>query len=109
MSQVITVDDSNFKSIVLESSVPVLVEFGATWCAPCKRQLPILNELAQEMKESIKIVKIDIDEAAEETKYYGVTSVPTLLLFENGEVTNSKTGLTNLNNLKLFLNKKPLT
>lgn len=106
MSELLVVNDSSFKSIVLDSSVPVLVEFGASWCGPCKKQLPILKQLAKDLSDTVKVVKVDIDDCPEETKYYGITSLPTMIVFENGVPVDTKTGLTNLTDLKNFLSKK---
>jgi thioredoxin 1 len=105
MSKVISVSDSNFKSEVLESEVPVLVEFGAAWCGPCKKQLPILKELASELGSGVKVVTVDIDEAPEESNYYNVKSIPTIMVFKDGEQVQDKflVGLNNLNTLKALL------
>ena len=105
MSKVLSVNDKNFKSEVLESEVPVLVEFGASWCGPCKKQLPILKELASELGSGVKVVTVDIDEAPEESNYYNVKSIPTIMVFKDGEQVQDKflVGLNNLNTLKALL------
>ena len=78
------VDDRRFKSQVLESSVPVLVDFFATWCAPCLALAPTLEEIAKEMAGKLVVVKLDVDEAPDAASTYGVTSIPTLVLFKGG-------------------------
>jgi len=93
MSTINSVDDSNFDTEVLQSTVPVLVEFGATWCGPCKRQLPILEKLATD-NITLKVVKLDIDDAPEVTSKFSIKSVPTIMLFKSGVKVDSKVGLT---------------
>ncbi len=100
MSKLVVVDDSSFDSEVLKSSQPVLVEFGASWCGPCKRQLPILEKIATEYDGKIKVVKIDIDDAPEFSNKFGVKSVPTLFVFNGGEKIGSESGLTSESDLK---------
>ncbi len=76
---------SNFKEII-NSDVPVLVDFFATWCGPCQYQAPILEEVASALGDSARIIKIDVDKNPSASQAYGVRSVPTLLVFQNGEV-----------------------
>ncbi len=78
------IDDQAFQSKVLESSDPVLVDFFATWCGPCHAIAPALEEISKEMAGRLKIVKIDIDESPDVASSYGVTSIPTLVLFKGG-------------------------
>src|SRR5271170_8189776 len=96
MSDVVFVDDSNFEAEVLNSTVPVLVDFSATWCGPCKRQLPLLEKFATDNLTKVKVCKIDIDDAPTVTAKLGIRSVPTMLLFSDGGVIGSKVGLTSL-------------
>lgn len=100
MSDVLDVNDSNFEKEVLNSELPVLVEFGASWCGPCKKQLPILKQLANEHPTTLKVVKVDIDDAPNESKYYGILSVPTLILFVKGEIISTVKSLTPLKDLQ---------
>jgi thioredoxin 1 len=86
MSEIeITVDDGNFKTEVLESGLPVLVDFFATWCGPCRTIAPMVEEIAKEHQGKLKVCKVDIDGAPESTSRCGVLSVPTLVLFKGRE------------------------
>lgn len=105
MSDVIQVDDSSFDEEVLQSKIPVLIEFGATWCGPCQRQLPILEKLAKDYTGKLKVAKIDIDDAISVSSKFGIKSVPTLLLFKNGQKVDTKVGLTTLAELREVLVK----
>lgn len=80
----IEVDDGNFKTEVLESPLPVLVDFFATWCGPCRMIAPTIEEIAKEHQGKLKVCKVDIDGAPDFTSRYGVLSVPTLVLFKGG-------------------------
>jgi thioredoxin 1 len=86
------VTDKNFEDEVLQSDKPVVVDFWAEWCGPCKQLSPIVDELAGEMKDRIKIVKINIEDAPETPSKYGVRGVPTLMLFKNGQVVGTRVG-----------------
>lgn len=93
MSQVIQVDDSNFDAEVIQSEGPVLVDFSATWCAPCKKLEPIVHEIAGEYDGRLKVVKVDVDKAPGTAARFSVFSVPTVLLFRGGEVKDQLVGL----------------
>ncbi|WP_455466101.1 thioredoxin [Bartonella sp. B39] len=88
----IKVDESNFESEVLTSSTPVVVDFWAEWCGPCKMIAPILDEISAEMQNQVKIAKINIDENPELATQYGVRSIPTLLMFKGGNVSSNMVG-----------------
>ena len=77
------VNDMNFEQEVLKSDKPVLVDFFATWCGPCRQMLPIADELSESMKDKVKIVKMDVDDAPETPEKYGIQSIPTMILFKN--------------------------
>ena len=86
------VTDASFASDVLQSDKPVLVDFWAEWCMPCKKVDPLLGEIAKEMGDKVEVVSINIDENPETTRAYRVMSVPTLTIFKGGEPVNSVTG-----------------
>ncbi len=85
MSKPVPVTDNTFESMVVKSDQLVLVDFWATWCGPCRQIAPILDELAQELDGKLTIGKLDVDENQSTAAAYGVFSIPTLLLFKNGE------------------------
>ncbi|WP_159589967.1 MULTISPECIES: thioredoxin [Chelativorans] len=88
----VTVDNSNFQADVLQASEPVVVDFWAEWCGPCKMISPALEEISAELGGKIKVAKLNIDENPELAAQYGVRSIPTLMLFKNGEVADMKVG-----------------
>lgn len=92
MSNIKNVDENSFLEEVLNSEVPVLVDFNASWCAPCAAMEPVLEKLAEENVNVFKVVKVDIDDCSYLTKQYGVRSVPTFLVFKNGKVVGSQLG-----------------
>ncbi len=86
------IDESNFQSDVLQSDVPVVVDFWAEWCGPCKAIGPSLEEISDEMEGKVKITKVNIDENPDIAAQYGVRSIPTLLLFKGGEAASMQVG-----------------
>ena len=86
------VTDANFQAEVLESEVPVLVDFWAPWCGPCRVVSPIVEEIAKERGDTLKVVKLNTDENMETTARYEVLSIPTLILFKNGEIATKLIG-----------------
>lgn len=88
----VKVDTSNFENDVLKSAEPVVVDFWAEWCGPCKMIAPSLEEIATELKGKVKVAKINIDENPELATQFGVRSIPTLLLFNNGEIVSNMVG-----------------
>jgi thioredoxin len=86
------VTDSNFQAEVIESGVPVLVDFWAPWCGPCRMVAPVVEELAEERGEQLKVVKLNIDENQNTAMQFNVLSIPTLMLFRNGEVAKTVIG-----------------
>lgn len=85
MSNILQVIETNFDEQVLQSNLPVLVEFGAVWCGPCKRMEPELEKLAISLSGKLRLAKLDVDESSELTVRYQVMSVPTIVLFVNGK------------------------
>lgn len=83
----------NFEKEVLNSNIPVLVDFYATWCGPCKMMSPIVEEIAQEMEGKIKVLKIDTDDEQELAIKYGIMSIPTFIIFKNGKIEKTLIGM----------------
>ncbi len=100
---VIEITDANFESEVGSSAVPVLVDFGATWCGPCKALSPIVDKLADEFAGTYKVGKVDIDDSPGITSKFGVRGVPTVLIFKAGKVVGQHVGLTSRDNLVKLL------
>ena len=106
MSENITnTTDANFDSDVLQSNIPVLVDFWAEWCNPCRMVAPILEQIAEDFKGKIKIVKMDVDKNPNTPSQYGVRGIPNLILFKDGEVIASKVGALSKSQLTTFLNE----
>lgn len=96
------INDDEYENVVLKSSVPVLVDFWAPWCGPCKMVGPILEELSEEL-EGIKICKIDIDQNTAWASKLGVMSIPTMLIYKDGEITAKQIGALPKEELKNFI------
>ncbi|RKY32646.1 MAG: thioredoxin [Candidatus Omnitrophota bacterium] len=89
----VQVNDANFKSEVLESKVPCLVDFWAEWCAPCRMVAPAVEEVANEYKDRLKVCKLNVDEAPNVASQYSIMSIPTLSVFKNGEIVEQIIGV----------------
>ena len=105
MSEVLHINDADFETAVVQSDIPVLVDFWAPWCGPCKMIAPILDEIAPEFEGKAKIVKINVDENQLVAGQFGVRSIPTLLLFKNGQLVATQVGALPKNQLAAFINQ----
>ena len=105
MSEVLHINDADFETTVVQSDIPVLVDFWAPWCGPCKMIAPILDEIAPEFAGKAKIDKINVDDNQLVAGQFGVRSIPTLLLFKNGEVVAQQVGALPKNQLAAFINQ----
>ena len=97
------INDTNFEQEVLKSDKPVLVDFFATWCGPCRQMLPIVTELSEEMAGQVKIVKLDVDEAAKTAEKYEIQSIPTMILFREGQVKATRNGSSTKSELQSWI------
>ena len=92
MAEISDVTDATFENEVLKSTTPVLVDFWAEWCGPCKAIAPIVKEIADDNGDKLKVVKINIDESPQTPGTYGIRSIPTILMFKDGQVVSQLTG-----------------
>ncbi len=88
----LAVTDNNFEAEVLKAEGPVLVDFWAEWCGPCKALSPVIDQLSEELSGKVKIVKVNIDQAPNAPTKYGVRGIPTLMIFKNGEIVDTRVG-----------------
>jgi len=101
--KIVYLTDDSFQKEVLESSEPVLVDYWAEWCGPCKMIAPILNEIADEYDGRIKVAKLNIDDNPQTPPKYGIRGIPTLMLFKNGNVEATKVGALSKSQLTAFI------
>ena len=103
MSVGIDVNSENFKTEVLESDIPVMVDFWAPWCGPCKAISPVIEELASEYKGKLKLVKVNVDDDGSIASEYGVRGIPTLIVFSGGEAASSMVGAATKEKIEDFI------
>jgi len=105
VANIVNLTDDNFEAEVLKSPQPVLVDFWAEWCGPCKQLGPIIDELASEYDGRVKVGKVNIDEHQRVATNYGIRAIPTMLVFKDGEVADQIVGFKNKRDLKASLDK----
>ncbi|MBF7684415.1 thioredoxin [Acinetobacter sp. B10A] len=105
MSNIVNTTDSQFQSDVLESQTPVLVDFWAGWCGPCKAIAPVLEDLSREYDGKVKIVKVNVTSCEETAVNYNIRNIPALLLFKNGEVVAQQVGASPRSKLVSFIDE----
>ncbi|QYJ86477.1 thioredoxin TrxA [Shewanella mesophila] len=101
--KIITLTDDSFENDVIKSEIPVLVDFWAEWCGPCKMIAPILDDVAEEYEGKVTIAKLNVDQNNASPAKYGVRGIPTLLMFKNGELADTKVGALSKTQLKEFI------
>lgn len=102
---ILELNDVNFDSEVIRSTQPVLVDFYATWCGPCKKQVPIMEEIAKEYSGKARVAKINVEDGKIKATEYGISSIPALLVFKDGKVVEKMIGLHSQSQLSDILNK----
>ena len=103
MSDIVYATDASFEADVINSDIPVLVDFWAEWCGPCKMIAPVLDDLATEYAGKVKIVKVDVDANSDTPAKFGVRGIPTLIVFKNGEAAATKVGALSKTQLMEFV------
>lgn len=109
MAKAVTITDDNFEDVVLKSDKPVLVDFWATWCGPCLMMAPVVDELAGDFEGSAVIGKLDVDSNPETAAKFGIRSIPTMLVFKNGEIADKVVGASSKADLQKRIEKVSVT
>jgi thioredoxin 1 len=104
--KIVHISDSSFEQDVLKAGRPVLIDFWAEWCGPCKAIAPMLNDIAEEYRDKVTIAKLNVDENPKTSQRFNVRSIPTLILFKNGQVEGQKVGAPRKSDLVAFLDAK---
>ena len=102
---VVKITNDNFESEVLACDIPVILDFWATWCGPCKMQAPVFDALAEDLEGKVKVSKVDVDEEAALALKYGIMNIPTLVVMNKGEFRNKAVGLQNKESILSLLEK----
>jgi len=100
------VNDANFDAEVLQCDLPVLVDFWAPWCGPCRAIAPVIEELSRELSGQVKVAKMNVDENSKTPSHFGIRAIPTLILFKKGEVLEQLTGAASKISIKEMISKK---
>ena len=100
---ILKLTDAEFESQVIKSEKPILVDYWAEWCGPCKMIAPVLEEIAQELSDKVLIGKLNVDENSQTPPKYGIRGIPTLMLFKNGEVVGTQVGAISKSDLVSFI------
>ncbi len=99
----VVINEANFKDEVINSDIPVLVDFWASWCGPCKMLAPVIEQVADELSGSVKVCKVNVDDCPDLAAEYRVVSIPTLVVFENGSEKKRSVGLVSKSELKKMI------
>lgn len=105
MGHVIETNDSHFEETVLKAEIPVVVDFSATWCGPCKKLEPVIHEIASDYEGRVRVVHVNVDQAPATAARFAVLSVPTVVLFHNGEVKGQVIGLVSKRSITGMIDK----
>lgn len=103
MSKPVTIEDANFNEVVLQAKIPVLVDFWAPWCGPCRMVAPVVDELAEEYEGRVGFGKVNVDESPKIASQYGIMSIPTLIIFKDGKPLSNIVGFRPKDDLKQSL------